>query len=70
MPRFSPERLRDARDRARLTREQLALATGRSTQTVDLWERGKVQPPERIVGLIAAALDVDVDELHDASVPA
>jgi transcriptional regulator with XRE-family HTH domain len=68
--RFSPERLRGARDRAGLSREQLAVATGRSADTVELWERGKVQPPRRIVGLIAAALGVSVDDLYDLAVPA
>ena len=70
MHRFSPQRLRDARDRARLSREQLAIATGRSAESVDLWERGKVTPPRRIVGLIAAALSVEVDELYDVAIPA
>lgn len=70
MPQISSERLHDARVRARLSREQLAVATGRCRQTVDLWERGRVQPPPRIVGLIAAALEVDVDELYEAAVSA
>jgi len=57
-----------ARDRAKLSREQLAVATGRSAETVELWERGKVQPPGRIVGLIAAALGIEVDDLYDVAV--
>jgi transcriptional regulator with XRE-family HTH domain len=73
MQRFSPERLRAARDHARLSREQLATATGRSAQTVELWEAGKVTPPQRLTVLIASALGVDVDDLlegDEEAVPA
>jgi len=63
-----PERLRAARAHAEISREQLAIAVGRCDQTVYLWERGKVHPPDRVVGLICAALRVSADELCDTVV--
>jgi transcriptional regulator with XRE-family HTH domain len=65
-----PERLRAARAHAKISRQQLGAAVGRSDQTVMLWELGRVRPPDRVVALICTALGVSADELCDTAVSA
>jgi transcriptional regulator with XRE-family HTH domain len=60
---FSPARLRERRAAKHLTREQLAVAAGRSASTIALLERGEVDPKSASVGAIAAALGCDVCDL-------
>ena len=62
--RFSPTKLRSHREHARLTRTALAFACKR-TESVYLWEKGRVTPSTRVVGLLADALEIDVADLFE-----
>ena len=55
---FSPASIRARRESLGLTREVLALATGRSVSAITSWERGDRTPGPRVRPLIAAALDL------------
>jgi transcriptional regulator with XRE-family HTH domain len=66
---FRPHLVREARDAAGMTREQLAVAIGRSFQTVRAYEWGVVSPPAAMLGRLASVLDVDVSDLFE-DVPA
>ena len=58
------ERLRDTRERARLTREQLAAQSKVSAETIANYELERAGEPSAIkLGLLAEALDVSVDYL-------
>jgi DNA-binding XRE family transcriptional regulator len=63
--RFSPSRLRQLREKACVSRTDLAYAVRRSEQSVWLWERGKVQPPVAIIEQIASFLGCDVQDLFE-----
>src|SRR5262245_16143263 len=56
-------RLRKARDMARLTQADLAEQLGVTSQAVSQWERGETVPETRNIPRIAAALQVPLDEL-------
>jgi len=57
------QRLRKARDSARLTQAQLASDVGVTSQAVSQWERGETLPEIRNIPRIAAALRLDAAEL-------
>ena len=61
------ERIREARQSARLTQGQLAEKIGVWPATLSDWERGGVDV--KVAGLlkIAAALEIPLDQLVDAS---
>lgn len=42
---FSPQNLKAARKKTRLTQEQVAQQLGVSIETVRSWEQGKAEPP-------------------------
>lgn len=68
--RFSPTALRTLRDRARLSQSELAVAIGRSRESIGLYERDLAQPPIDVADRIAAALGVDLAALLTEIPPA
>ena len=67
MPAFSGVRLRLIREDRGLTKEQLAVNSGRSYSAITKYESGDVVPSGRILGTLAVALGVGVDELFAAA---
>lgn len=57
------ERIREYREHAGMTQEQLAKAVFVSRQTVGNWERGVTLPDIQSLQLLAGVFDVTVDEL-------
>jgi transcriptional regulator with XRE-family HTH domain len=53
------EQLRAARERAGLTREEVATETHRSAHTVWRWESGQAAPPGTVIGTLRRLLDLD-----------
>lgn len=62
---FVGSRLRAQRELFNEQPETLALALGRTAQTVHLWERGRVIPPTPIVEAIAKRYDVSIGHFFD-----
>jgi transcriptional regulator with XRE-family HTH domain len=60
---FDRRALREARERAGLTREQLADDIGRGYSTLAAWENGPGYPPIAALNLIARVLGVRVVDL-------
>jgi transcriptional regulator with XRE-family HTH domain len=50
---FSPERLKELRERAGVSRTAIAYAVARSERSVWLWERGKVKPSADVLARVA-----------------
>ena len=65
---FSGRRLRERRDAAGLSREQLAHQVDRSVFSVVDYERGRAVPSVGVLGAIADALDVPTDDFFDGAV--
>jgi len=63
MKTYLSDRLRKARDVARLTQAELAEQLGVTSQAVSQWERGETVPETRNIPRIAAALQVSGAEL-------
>ncbi|MEV6672869.1 helix-turn-helix transcriptional regulator [Streptomyces sp. NPDC051162] len=63
MAAFRPERMREHRQRAGLSLEQLALLAGISPETARKAESGRRRPTGRVVVALAGALGVGVEEL-------
>ena len=57
------DRLQSARERAGMTREELAEKVGKSYVTVGTWERGARKPKAEMLPVLASALNVSVDYL-------
>jgi transcriptional regulator with XRE-family HTH domain len=55
--------LREARERQGLTLEHAGVGVGRSAQTIQLYELGKVRPPRSVLVRLAHLLDVPLSEL-------
>lgn len=71
MARFpAGERLRQMRIAAGLTPEQVAVAVGRSSFTINGYELGKIEPPIHILAQIATYCGVTLGEILDERVPA
>jgi transcriptional regulator with XRE-family HTH domain len=64
---FSGEALRMAREAAGLSREELAVAVGRTAQTIYRWERGHAVPYESAITAVARVLGVRPAELTERS---
>jgi transcriptional regulator with XRE-family HTH domain len=64
---FSGHRLRQARKASGVRYEHLAVAVGRSTDTLRSYEAGRVDPPASVVARLADALDVDPGELFEVA---
>lgn len=65
-------RLRAARLRAGLSRPAAAVAAARSTESLALYERGRINPPVHVLSRLASAYGVEVadffsEEVADAS---
>lgn len=54
------DELRALRESARLTREALGEAVGRTAHTVWAWESGRQTPPESVQVRLARVLNADV----------
>lgn len=66
MPRrFLPRRLTEERERAELSRQELATAARCSWYTVYGWERGKFAPSVKALAAIADALGCSIDDLFE-----
>jgi transcriptional regulator with XRE-family HTH domain len=64
MARFDPARLTALRDAAGLSREDLAMATGRPTATIERLERNEVRPSLTLQGDLALALRCPLRALY------
>ncbi len=64
---FSADRVRTYRETKGASREDLALAIGRSYPSIALYESGAVTPPSHVVERIARYLDVSIDDLFEAA---
>lgn len=69
MPRYDPQRLRAARERAGMTQQAVADGIGRSSNTYVRYESGRVTPTVYVLGDVAGVLGVPVDDLFDPSDP-
>lgn len=63
------ERIRELRQRARLTQQQLGEQLGVSAVAVGKWERGQTQPDIRSLTRMADIFGVTIDELCDRVPP-
>lgn len=70
MPRFSGQRLREARKSAGLSRERVAAAAGVSVSSIERYEQGSGQPGVEAAARVAGVLGVTVDDLLDIAQPA
>jgi len=68
MYKFSGERLRKARTAKGLLREHLAIAAGRTAQTIELYESGRVEPKISTAYAMASTLGIDVGDLLEETV--
>lgn len=64
--KFSPTRLREAREAAGFRREATAVAIDRSYQTIVSYELGRIQPPPRVLAAMAGLYGVPVGEFFVA----
>ena len=61
---FSGERLKAAREKAGMSREELGDLAGRHKRTVYWYESGRFAIPLIVARAFAAILDVDIDDLR------
>jgi transcriptional regulator with XRE-family HTH domain len=64
-PQFSPNRLRDTRRAAKISREDLGRAIGRTTQQVQRYETGRYLPTVDTLCLLVHALGCPFEALFD-----
>jgi transcriptional regulator with XRE-family HTH domain len=69
MPRFSPQRLRQLREAAGLSRDDVARQVGKTTSTVVKYEQATITPSVGVLGALARVYGVPVGELFDADDP-
>ena len=67
MPDFSGARMRQIREERHRTKEWLAVRSGRSYSSITKYESGYIVPSGRILGTLAAALNVGVDEFFQTA---
>ena len=67
--RFSPSRLREARERAHLPRDRAAVAASIASATLEAWERGRAVPDSAKLANLCAVLDISMADLFVADVP-
>ena len=67
MSTFAHAHLKALRHNAGQTREQLAVALGRSHGTITAWERGTSAPNAEALYLLAAHFDVTIDSLYNGT---
>lgn len=60
---FSPEKLRELRRGRGLTRESLAVLSGRSMTSIFRFETGRTAPSLAVALVLAEALDCEVEDL-------
>ncbi len=62
---FSGKRLRELRERAGVSRMDLAYACRRTEQSIFGWERGRSRPKPDLLDPIASMLGVERDDLFE-----
>lgn len=67
--RYSPSRLRAAREARQLSREDVARRIGRTAGTIYKYESGLIVPTVYVLGDLAEVYAVDVGELYDPADP-
>jgi transcriptional regulator with XRE-family HTH domain len=67
MQGFDGRQLRRLRESAGKSPEQLAVAVGRTSQTIGLYESSRISPPSRIVCILADELGCAVGDLFSDS---
>ena len=65
---FDGDSLRELRSSRGLSREQIAIAIGGTSQQVALYERGGSVPPTSVLGALAGVLDVPIERLFNRRV--
>lgn len=63
MSRIDPPKLRARREAARLRREAVAVALGKSYRTIEAYETGQNIPPGDVLVALAALYGVAVEDL-------
>jgi transcriptional regulator with XRE-family HTH domain len=66
-PRFSCTRLRDARERRGLSREQAAVDIGRSYASIVAYETGRCVPSVESLARLAGAFSCDPGEFFEVA---
>lgn len=64
---FSGSKLRDIRERAGQSREQVAVALDVSSATIGNWERGVYVPDANDVKALGTCLGVPTDDFYEAA---
>lgn len=67
MRTFSGRKLCEARNRRGWRHEHVAVRINRSSMTLREYESGRIMPPADIVGALADALEVSVDDLYEVT---
>ena len=62
---FSPQKLRQVRERAGVTRTHVAFAVGRTEQSIYTWESGRSKPMPHILERLVRYLGCDVSDLFE-----
>jgi len=57
-------RIREHREKARLSRKELSLQIGYTPLTIFRWETGKRIPPADVIPRIAEACGVSIEEIY------
>jgi transcriptional regulator with XRE-family HTH domain len=70
MPAIDPAKLREARERAGLSREQVAIALGKSFHTIQAYEIRPIIPPGNVLVALAGLYGVTVEDLCRDQAPA
>lgn len=65
MLRFSPDRLRRARERRQLSPTEFAARLGKSYVSISAYERGARVPPTSVLARAAAVLCCSIADLFD-----
>jgi DNA-binding XRE family transcriptional regulator len=70
MPAIDPVKLREARKRAGLDREHVAIALGKSYHTIQAYEVGQAVPPGNVLIALATLYGTAVEALCRDEAPA
>ena len=66
---FSGQKVRDARTRAGIRPEMIAVAISRSVDSLRLYEQGRTDPPASVIAALANALHLEPGEFFDQVAP-
>ncbi|HJO92718.1 MAG TPA: PAS domain S-box protein [Victivallales bacterium] len=62
---FAEDKFKKLRKEKKLTQKQLAELLGRSLRTIQLWEKGSIEPPKSVLPLISKILEVPITSISD-----